>query len=296
MSEDSPVMDIDVDAVRVDDETFQARTRYDSEKLDNLTEDMEKFGQRNPIGVRPHPDSRSGNDTDEYQLIYGFHRAKAARRLEWETITATIYGDVSTGQALELSIRDNTMHHDLHDVEKATQAAKLKNEGWSVDELCDVYNVGKSAIYNWLAVADLEPELLGLIAHDYLSLSHGVQLAKIDDEDRRLYFAEFTVKHRIAVKQLKEFRETGTGPTVYLYTNGWVPMCPLDLKIKSPTKHCDDCEYFGGVEDGGIACGGFSGADNPDIIDEFIQTVYERRDEKRAEGENPDLECLGGGR
>jgi ParB/RepB/Spo0J family partition protein len=293
MSDEAPAGEttgLNPDNVIVTDKTFQARTGYDNTTLRNLIDDMDTFGQRAPIGVRPHPER-----TGKYQPIYGFHRTKAARELGWDTIEATVYPDIDDATALELSIRDNSMHQDLDKVEKAHQAAELKADGWTVDDLCEAYNTNKSAIYNWLKVVELRDEILAFIKHGVLTLSHGVELSKVDDDSRRLDLTEMAVVHDISVRELNAQRNASETPipdlpVIHRPTGGdCVGVCPLDLDVKSIKSDCAECPYAENVEvsevetAGGsttvergqrVECHGFAASDYPDEVIKAVQTLW----------------------
>jgi ParB/RepB/Spo0J family partition protein len=280
MSADTPAGEttgVNPDNVLITDETFQARTGYDSTTLSNLIDDMDTFGQRAPIGVRPHPERN-----EEYQPIYGFHRTKAARKLGWDTVEATVYTDIDDATALELSIRDNSMHQDLDKVEKAHQAAELKADGWTVSELCEAYNTNKSAIYNWLKVVELRDEILAFIKHDIFSLSHGVELSKVEDNSRRLELTEMVVAHDLSVRELNAQRKQNGViedlPVIHLPVEANVGVCPLDLDSKSIASDCAECPYAKNVEvteeEVSLECHGFAASDYPDDVLRAVRTLW----------------------
>jgi len=132
--------DVPLNEIDVEDETFQARFSYSKQKIENLARDIEEFGLREPIGIRKSP-----QDESKFQIIYGFQRTKACELLDRKFIKATIYENVTENECRELSVRDNEMHGDLSQVEKALQCHDLKeNHGWTVKELCQAFNVKKS--------------------------------------------------------------------------------------------------------------------------------------------------------
>lgn len=290
MNADTPAGEttgLDPDNVIITDETFQARTGYDDTTLSNLIDDMDTFGQRAPIGVRPHPE-RNG----DYQPIYGFHRTKAARELGWDTVEATVYSDIDDATALELSIRDNSMHQDLDKVEKAHQAAELKADGWTVSDLCEAYNTNKSAVYNWLKVVELRSEILAFIKHDILTLSHGVELSKVEDNSRRLELTEMAVAHDLSVRELNAQRKqegvVEDLPVIQSPLGGCVGVCPLDLDSKKIASDCAECPYAENVkltekqisrgttvESGQrLECHGFAASDYPDEVMKAVRTLW----------------------
>lgn len=175
----------------LEDKTFQARFDYDQRKIENLARDIEKFGQREPIGIR-----KSLSKKGKYQIIYGFQRVKAVKLIDHDTLKAEVYRDITERECQQLSVRDNEMHGDLTQVEKALQCKRLSKQGWTIEELTESFNVKKSAVYNWLKVAGLDYITLGLIHHGYISVYHGLQLTKVDFS-RRLEKAGFEGKMQL---------------------------------------------------------------------------------------------------
>ncbi|KXA94566.1 hypothetical protein AKJ37_07490, partial [candidate division MSBL1 archaeon SCGC-AAA259I09] len=165
----------------------------------------------------------------------------------YDTIKATVYRDATDEECRELSVRDNEMHGDLSQIEKALQCFELKEEeGWSVQRLCDSFNTSKSTVYNWLKVAELDDLTLGLIHHGYLNVYHGLELSKIEDDSRRLETAKFAVGMDWSVRQIKKWREENTFRS-RAEPGGWIDNCWKDLARKG-MEECKECEHFEGTE------------------------------------------------
>ena len=145
-------------------EEFQARLDYDDEELQSLLQDIRENGQRNPVGL-----VRKGA---RYQLIYGFQRLKVIKELGWKTVRANIYEDATEKELHIHSISDNVRLAQLTDLEKALKTKSLKEMGFSTEELCELFSVKKSAIYNYLTVADLDETTRECLQRGLISLNH----------------------------------------------------------------------------------------------------------------------------
>ncbi|GAH80221.1 unnamed protein product, partial [marine sediment metagenome] len=152
------------------DEAFQARLDYDEEELESLKQDIAENSQRNPVGL-----IQKG---DRYQLIYGFQRVKVMRRLGWESVRANIYEEATEKELHTHSISDNVRQAQLTDLEKALKARSLKEKGFSTEELCEMFGVKKSALYNYFSVADLDETTRECLQRGLISLNHAVELAR----------------------------------------------------------------------------------------------------------------------
>lgn len=73
------------------------------ENEQKLTESLKRNGSFKPIVVR-----HMGNKT--YQILGGEHRAKVARKLNFETIPAIVHEGLSDNAAKEISISDNARY------------------------------------------------------------------------------------------------------------------------------------------------------------------------------------------
>lgn len=264
--------DFPLDKIDLNDKTYQARFDYNESKIENLAEDIKQYGQREPIGIRKSP-----KNNVKYQIIYGFQRVKACKKLDRDTIKSTVYKDVTDEECRELSVRDNEMHGDLSQIEKALQCHELKEEhGWSVEELCESFNTKKSAVYNWLKVAELDDKVQGLIHHGYLTVYHGKELVKVEDS-RRL---ELALKHAVgwdfSVRDLRKWLSDRAGPEIMLGVNGWVSNCWRDLRWKTIEK-CRECDYFEGIDEGQedrlLRCSAIDEIKHPPKIEKFLVEV-----------------------
>lgn len=254
------------------DKTFQSRFDYDEHKIRNLAKDIARFGQREPIGIRESPKTHG-----LFQIIYGFQRVNALQLLGRDTIKAQIYEEITNRECQELSVRDNEMHGDLTQVEKALQCKQLKDQGWTIEELCEAYNTKKSAIYNWLKVADLDQITLGLIHHNYISVYHGLELTKLK-VSRRLETLKMVVGWDLSVRELKGWLK-GKGLHIMVGLNGWVANCWKDLQWKT-IENCQECEYYVNQKANGnqkfIQCNACDYVNHPEAIRKFLERSYLR--------------------
>ncbi len=89
--------------------------------IEALMESLKKHGQLNPIII-----NRS------YELIAGFRRLEAAKRLGWKSIEAVILDKGSEEDKLEIEIEENIQRQDLSPEELSQgwqRLQKLKNPG-----------------------------------------------------------------------------------------------------------------------------------------------------------------------
>lgn len=264
IKEDFPINKLDLE-----DETYQSRISYHNEKIKNLADDIKRFGQREPIGIQ--------EQGEKFQIIYGFQRIKALLMLHQEIIKAAIYRELTERETRELCIRDNEMHGDLTNIERALHCEKLKEAGWSIEELCASYNTKKSAIYNWLKITDLDDVALNLIHEGYFSIYHGLELLKQKDFSRRLDIIKYCLTRNWSVRDIKKWIEHKS-VMMSLSLGGWIDFCPVGPSWK-PLYECKKCKYHHGVEKKGdhtrIECAGFDSVKLTPGVQKFIE-VYQK--------------------
>ncbi|GAJ05182.1 unnamed protein product, partial [marine sediment metagenome] len=209
--------------VNENDHEFQPRLDYDEVTLEALAKDLAQNGQHNPVGLH-----KKGS---YYQVIYGFQRVIALKRLDKGTARANIYEDGTWEELHEQSISNNERHLDLGDLEKALYVKALQEKGFSIPRLCELFGVNKSAIYNYLTVAGLDDTTRECLHRRLITLNHAVELVRYDDFSKRLEILRSVISLQASVQQLRRRKaEGGWGPFT-LYLAGWVDICPRVMRM-----------------------------------------------------------------
>ena len=78
---------------------FKRLRPLESARVESLAASMGSEGLRHPIVVR--------RAAEGYHLILGRHRLEAARQLKWQTIRASIFFDMTAGQAALAEVEGN---------------------------------------------------------------------------------------------------------------------------------------------------------------------------------------------
>ena len=101
--------------------TVKRRIRKDLGDISGLMESLKTHGQLTPIIINR-----------DYELIAGFRRLQAAKRLGWKSIEAVMIDKPTEQQKLEVEIEENVQRLDLSAEEIAEGMArldKLRNPG-----------------------------------------------------------------------------------------------------------------------------------------------------------------------
>ena len=187
-----------ISEIDLDDTTYMSRLEFDENYIFNLAEDMKQFGQRNPIGLRRRDEM--------YQLVYGWCRTKAALLLEWETIEARIYEDISDLQAQLHNVSDNVTRENLSTLEIAYQVKKLK-EGYKVPvrEIAELYGDKTQYVYDLLTLTKMNEEIQQAIHRGKIGLTHAIEINKFPVSNR-LEILEETINEGLSTSKLKRMR------------------------------------------------------------------------------------------
>jgi len=87
--------------------------------VEELMASMKINGLLQPIVLRPA-------ETTGYWLVAGLHRLEAARKLQWESIAATIFHGMDADQAELAEIDENLIRADLSPIERGLHVARRK--------------------------------------------------------------------------------------------------------------------------------------------------------------------------
>ena len=107
----------DIPLARIHANPAQPRKRFDESALASLADSIRERGVLQPVIVRP-----AG---DEYELVAGERRWRAAELAGEETIPALVDGALDEAGSLELALIENVVREDLTAIELARTLAVL---------------------------------------------------------------------------------------------------------------------------------------------------------------------------
>lgn len=182
---------------------FQPRKTFREEEIREMAESLKNHGLLQPVIVmkKERPDGQEAEE--EFILIAGERRFRAARSLEWATIPAVIrtYGD---RELLELALVENLQRSDLNPVEVAEGFNRLIEEfTWTQEELAAHLGMKRSTIANFLRILTLPPGILQKIEQGELSLGHAKVLLGVKDSREQMILEEEIVRNNMSVRDLE---------------------------------------------------------------------------------------------
>ncbi len=155
----------------------QPRTSFDEADLMDLTQSIKEHGIIQPLIV-----SKVG---DDWQLIAGERRLRAAKSLGLETVPA-IVRDIDDQKKLEFALIENLQRTDLNPLETATAYQKLIDEfNLNHDQLAGRVGKSRSAVANTLRILNTVNEVQEAISDGEISEGHARTLAGLPEEDQK---------------------------------------------------------------------------------------------------------------
>lgn len=185
----------DLPLARIHPNRFQPRHAFSSESINELAQTLREEGLLQPIIVR--------EDGEEYEIIAGERRFRAAQSLGWEKIPA-IVNNLSDQQTASLALIENLQREDLNPIDEATAYENLMELN-SLTQAQLAKDIGKSQSYvaNKLRLLRLDPQIQEALASGAITARHGRALLALSS-DQQKQALERILSDKLNVKQTEE--------------------------------------------------------------------------------------------
>lgn len=185
----------DLPLARIHPNRFQPRHAFSSESISELAQTLREEGLLQPIIVR--------EDGEEYEIIAGERRFRAAQSLGWEKIPA-IVNNLSDQQTASLALIENLQREDLNPIDEATAYENLMELN-SLTQAQLAKDIGKSQSYvaNKLRLLKLDPQVQEALAQGAITARHGRALLALSS-DQQKQALEQILSENLNVKQTEE--------------------------------------------------------------------------------------------
>src|SRR3990172_2971310 len=188
------IASVELDRIRPN--PFQPRTDFDSESLDELSRSIVEKGLIQPITVR-----RLGED---YQLISGERRMRAAQRAGLPSIPAFIVDVQSDSEMLELALVENIKGEELNPMEIAHAYQRLIEEcRLTEDEVGKKVGKDRSTVTNFLRLLKLPEKIRDGLRRGRLSMGHARALLGLENERDQMKLYEQIVLGGVNVRSVE---------------------------------------------------------------------------------------------
>ena len=186
---------------------FQPRDHFDEEALALLADSIREVGVLQPVLVRPV------GDGDEYELIAGERRWRAARRVGLQTIPALVR-ETEDAAALEQALVENLHRDSLKPLEEAAAYQQLIEDfGLTHDDVAARVGRSRTTITNTLRLMQLPPAIQKLLQQGKLSMGHARALLGSPDRAFQEVLAKRIVDDDLSVRAVEEAVREQQGET-----------------------------------------------------------------------------------
>lgn len=177
---------------------YQPRTVFSDEKIEELAQTIQTHGMIQPIVVRQY-------DIDQYEIIAGERRWRAATFLGWEKVPAIIktYDDQQTAA---VALIENLQREELTAIEEAMAFAKLMDlHGMTQEGLALKLGKGQSTIANKLRLLKLPSSVQHALLEKNITERHARALIGLkDDPEKQEKVLSEIIEKQLNVKQTEE--------------------------------------------------------------------------------------------
>jgi ParB family transcriptional regulator, chromosome partitioning protein len=181
-----PVAMTPIRAEKIHPNPNQPRKIFDPQAIEDLKESMDKRGLICPIAV-----FKSGED--DYTIIAGERRYRAALELKWDSIDCRIWPAETTPQEVEmLALIENTQRQDLNPIERAKGYQRLAEEfKMSHDEIAQAMGMSNNSVVSrHIALLEMPQEIQDLLPRGSISEGHCRALRQITDKNKQIELAK----------------------------------------------------------------------------------------------------------
>ena len=175
---------------------YQPRLNFNDSTQKELISSIKEKGVIQPIIVR--------QIENDYQLIAGERRLRAAKSLGMESIPAIIK-TASDEEAFELSLIENIQREDLNPVEEAKAYQRLVSEfNLSQDEIGIKVGKDRTTVANSLRLLKLSEDILEKISSGEISLGHAKVILGLDNVIDQRKIVEKIIKNGLSVRETEK--------------------------------------------------------------------------------------------
>ena len=174
---------------------LQPRRVFDEETLEGLVESVKEIGVLQPILVRQRG--------DEFELIAGERRWRAAKRAGLPTIPAVVR-TADDEASLEQALVENLHRQDLNALEEAGAYQQLIEDfGLTQEQVAKRVGKSRSAVTNHLRLFQLPPAVQKLVGEGLLSAGHAKALLSHPDRSYQELLARRAVAEALSVRDVE---------------------------------------------------------------------------------------------
>jgi ParB/RepB/Spo0J family partition protein len=164
------VVKVDLFDIDLQDEDFRFRAKL---LFNDLVESIGEQGLQVPVILRP----TKGDSKVKYQVISGFRRINAIKKLGWKQVDSIVRKDLDNDiEAFRVSIIENEARKTYNDLDRANAILAYRRFGKSNAEIEDIFKIGERQRQRLQELTQLPEELQEAIIDEKVASTHAVRL------------------------------------------------------------------------------------------------------------------------
>ncbi|MEK7702766.1 MAG: ParB/RepB/Spo0J family partition protein [Nitrospirota bacterium] len=199
---------IEIEIANIVPNRYQPREHFDQAALDSLAQSILKNGVIQPIIVRPLTEKDTLNGSNQFELIAGERRMRAALIAGFSKIPAVIK-EADNHLSMEYALLENIQREALNPIEQAKGYARLLSEfNLTQEMISERIGVNRSTIANTLRLLHLPESLWDEISAGAISMGHAKALLSLPTKALQLSAAEQIKLKALSVRQIEALVKT----------------------------------------------------------------------------------------
>jgi ParB family chromosome partitioning protein len=190
---DERYAEVDIEAVVAN--PLQARLKFDSTSIEELSRSIKETGILQPLLVVP--------ENDRYRIIVGERRWRAAQKAGLKKIPVLIRS-IPKEQQLEVSLIENLHREDLNPLEIAFVFRRMMEElGCSHEDIAERVGKDRTSVANYLRLLSLPDAVQDYLAEKKISMGHARALVSLEDAELQAEVAEQIAQRNLTVREVE---------------------------------------------------------------------------------------------
>ena len=189
------VRKIPVDKIKAN--KYQPREDFNQEALDDLANSIKEKGFIQPVLVR--------FKNNEYELIAGERRFRAAKKLGYKEIPAIIK-EATDLDSFELSIIENVQREGLNPIDQAHAYKRLQEEfNMTQEKVADTIGKDRVTVTNILRLLNLPAKIQEYVSRGTISMGHARAILSLDKESEQMRLCTKVMKDDLSVRDTESY-------------------------------------------------------------------------------------------
>ena len=176
---------------------YQPREEFNQEALSDLAASIKEKGFIQPVLVRLKD--------NEYELIAGERRLRAAKKLGYKEIPAIIK-EASDLDSLELSIIENIQRENLNPIDQARAYKRLQEEfDMTQEKVADTIGKDRATVANILRLLNLPAKIQEYVSRGTISMGHARAMLSLAKESEQIRLCTKIMKEDLSVRDTESY-------------------------------------------------------------------------------------------